>query len=151
MDRERSGRLEDLRVRTDRKWDWTPLSKDNAINISFLVFVCIGSQEDVERAGAGRACVMEAVKALQPYKSEKPDLNREKLSCLQTALVGTEQSAPLLRTRGEACAICTLGVDNMCKVFETFIARSSLNRVCCRAAWAVLASTIFRVWLAIAP
>jgi hypothetical protein len=40
--------MDDLNV---KEWNWTPLSKDNAINISFLFFICTGDQRTGERVG----------------------------------------------------------------------------------------------------
>jgi hypothetical protein len=34
-----------------KEWNWTPFSKDNAINISFLFFICTRSQRAGERVG----------------------------------------------------------------------------------------------------
>jgi hypothetical protein len=63
--------MEDLRVELGRGWNWTPLSKDNAINISFLIFVCTGSRSEVDEERRGVAeHATETANALQPYRSE---------------------------------------------------------------------------------
>jgi hypothetical protein len=77
-----SGRMEDQSVKTGREMEnWTPLSKDNAINISFLFSFSpfrmyrepkrtCREREVGARKGVGRACDEEAVEALQPYRPE---------------------------------------------------------------------------------